>query len=60
LPRYIDTATRHRPRYDDHATDPPAQIREYLERFLAIDPFVNLPDEQVKALFEFVGGAVKK
>ncbi|AYJ87732.1 LuxR family transcriptional regulator [Sphingomonas paeninsulae] len=36
-------------------TAPPAQVRRYLERFLAIDPFVGLPEGQVVALFEFVG-----
>jgi len=34
---------------------PPAEAAEYLERFLAIDPFVGLPDGQVIALFEYVG-----
>jgi len=36
-------------------TAPPAEVALYLERFLAIDPFVGLPDGQVVALYEYVG-----
>ncbi|WP_157216552.1 helix-turn-helix transcriptional regulator [Flavisphingomonas formosensis] len=34
---------------------PPADVAEYLDRFLATDPFVGLPDGQVVALYEYVG-----
>lgn len=39
-------------------TSTPQQIQNYIDRFLAIDPFVNLPEGQVTALYDYVGQSV--
>lgn len=39
-------------------TSTPQSIQEYLDRYLEIDPFVNLPEGQVTALYEYVGQSV--
>lgn len=36
---------------------PPQRAQEYIDRFLEIDPFVNLPEGRVVMLFEYVGRA---
>lgn len=36
-------------------TSTPQSIQEYLDRYLEIDPFVNLPEGQVTELYEYVG-----
>lgn len=41
-------------------TSPRAPMKEYLDRFMAIDPFVNLPEGQVVALYEYIGEAALK
>jgi len=39
-------------------TTTPQAIQEYLDRYLEIDPFVNLPEGQVTELYEYVGQSV--
>lgn len=39
-------------------TSTPQEIQNYIDRFLAIDPFVNLPEGQVTTLYDYVGQSV--
>lgn len=37
---------------------PPHRAQEYLDRFLAIDPFVNLPEGKLMMMYEYAGPAM--
>jgi len=39
-------------------TSTPQEIQDYIDRYLEIDPFVNLPEGQVTALYDYVGQSV--